>query len=145
MSWSYSGNPKSSARDELRFLIGDTDTCDQLLQDEELTYLLDQTGSALSAAIRAAENLAAKFSRMVDESVGRISIKLSQRAEQYRALAADLRRRATTEASPYAGGISIVDRDRQDADTDRAPPAYRRDTHVDPGGQTAQPDPRWRR
>ena len=40
MSWEYQG-PSASDKDEVRFLIGDTDVEDQLLSDEEIQYLVD--------------------------------------------------------------------------------------------------------
>lgn len=45
MSWSYSGDPGSSPLDELRFLVGDTNENEPIMQDEELKYLIDQYGS----------------------------------------------------------------------------------------------------
>lgn len=41
MSFSYSGDPSSSALDEARFLIGDTDSSRPIMQDEEIQYILD--------------------------------------------------------------------------------------------------------
>ena len=46
MVWSYSGNPADSAVDAVRFLTGDTDTNDQLLDNEEIAWTNNQvTGS----------------------------------------------------------------------------------------------------
>ena len=45
MSWSYSGDPKNSPIDALRFLIGDTDISTQIMQNEELQYLIDEYGT----------------------------------------------------------------------------------------------------
>jgi hypothetical protein len=33
MTWSYSGDPSSSSTDAVRFLVGDTDTNDQLISN----------------------------------------------------------------------------------------------------------------
>lgn len=125
MSWTYSENPASSTRDQLRFLIQDTDIQDQLLSDGELDYLLTSEGSALSAAARAAEILVARFSKEMDEKVGGVSVNFSQRAESYRKLMADLKRRiALKSAMPYAGGISQSDKDARATDDDRVQPAF---------------------
>lgn len=40
MSWNYSGNPSDSELDMYRFLIGDTERDDQVLQDEEIDFVL---------------------------------------------------------------------------------------------------------
>ena len=123
--WSYSGNPAASDLDAVRFAIGDTDTADQLLSDEEIAYLL--TNSTVSAAsIAACEALAAKFARSVDRTVGSLSLSASQKAKQFRELAATLRRQRAVLAAPYAGGISVADKDTQRADTDRVKPTFYR-------------------
>ena len=44
MSWSYSGNPADSTLDECRFLIGDTNESDPIMQDEEIKYIIDTYG-----------------------------------------------------------------------------------------------------
>lgn len=45
MSFSYSGDPSNSALDAVRFKLGDTSPVQPLLQDEEITYLVDTTSS----------------------------------------------------------------------------------------------------
>lgn len=44
MSWTYSGNPKDSLRDECRFLIGDTNEKNPIMQDEEIDYIISEVG-----------------------------------------------------------------------------------------------------
>lgn len=102
MSWSYSGDPSTSLLDLARFLIRDTDSDDQLLQDEELQFLIDTWGDGYEAARNAALTLAAKFTRqsVQSKSVGDLSISESfaGRAGEYRELAqsiADMRMRLT--------------------------------------------------
>lgn len=113
MAWSYSGDPTESPKDAVRFLVGDTDITDPLLQDGEIYYLLGQYNNAvINASIRACETIQAKFGRMVDETVGSVSIKFSQRQKAFNDLKQMLIQRLATEAipnGPYAGGISISD------------------------------------
>lgn len=130
MSWSYVG-PASSAKDQVRFLIGDTTGTPvsmQILSDEEIEWLLSQyNDSPIQAAIRACETVIAKFSRMSDETVGSISIRFSQRAQGYRDLIADLKTRiATEDCTPYAGGISKSDKQTQEMNTDRVDPDFKK-------------------
>jgi len=68
MTWTYSGDPGASTLDEVRFLIQDTDTDDQLLQDEELNYLIDSYGDPYSAAVAAVVSLIAAAARSEEES-----------------------------------------------------------------------------
>jgi len=104
--WTYSGNPKSSPKDEVRFLIGDTDDSEPLLQDEEIKYILTVTPSAgtssynYGAAAVAAKSIAAKFARERDKTVGSLSLRKAQRYDQYLALANDL--------LDMAGGAAVV-------------------------------------
>lgn len=96
MAWTYTGNPGSSPRDEVRFLLGDTSEADPLLQDEEIDYLLgEHGGSAIAAAVAACEAVVAKLSREADLSSGATSISASQRRAHYASLLTQLQRRAT--------------------------------------------------
>ena len=81
MSWTYSGNPGSSTRDEVRFLIQDTDTSDQLLSNEEIDYLLSAyDDDAYSAAVAAVIALIAKAARAVEESKSVADLSISKKA-----------------------------------------------------------------
>lgn len=125
-------SPANSAADAVRFLIGDTDTSDALLQDAEISWLLSENGNnTYSAAAHACETIAAKFSRLADTQVDDVRVSLSQRAKGYRSLAVELRGRiALTGAIPFCGGISEAAKQTQQDDTDRVPPIFTRDMHV---------------
>jgi len=92
MTFSYSGNPSSSDRDAVRFLLNDTDSTDVLLQNEEIEYLIVQWGDVYEVARAGAETIASSFSRQADnisKTVGDLSISKSfnAKASQYRELA----------------------------------------------------------
>ena len=128
--WSYSGDPLASERDAVRFMIGDTDACDKQLSNNEIDYLLQVEGSVTQAAIVAAENLAAKYARLVDEQVGAVRISYSQRSRRYSDIANTLKaRRNTAGAAPYVGGISKSDKQIDENDSDLVRPAFTRDLH----------------
>jgi len=122
VTWTYSGNPGASDLDEVRFLIGDTDTNDQQLSDEEITYLLSAFGSPARAALESARGLLAKYSRFVDQKTGDIDIKFSQRRAAYAALVQQLQLGMLP--VPYAGGISESDKEVDELDDDRVAPAF---------------------
>ena len=107
-------------------MIGDTDSCDQLLQDGEIEYILDDYNQVpLNAAIRSCEGVIAKFSRLADESVGQVKITLSQKAKSYRSLILDLQSRLSyTDAAPFAGGISVTQVQTTNANADRIRPDF---------------------
>lgn len=89
MTWTYGGDPSGSDRDKVRFSIGDTNTADQQMTDEEIAYLITTHGVGL-AIVKAAYALAGKYARMSDKAVGDLSIKYSQRARAYLDLAKEL-------------------------------------------------------
>ena len=76
MTWTYSGNPATSTRDEVRFLIQDTDTNDQQLQNEEIDYLIAAYGDPYGAAVAACSALLGRLASLSSESkkVGDLSL-----------------------------------------------------------------------
>ena len=127
MAWSYSGDPGASPKDEVRFLVADTDPADPMASDEEILFMLTEEGTPLRAAAGLAQVLAFRYARACDTAIGDYRVSLSQVAERYRLLARELSRKAgLVSAIPYAGGISASDKRRQEEDTDRVEPAFRR-------------------
>ena len=127
MTWSYSGNPASSNRDSVRFLIFDTDTNDQLLSNEEIDYVLTKETKVHMAAAMCAEALAAKFARDIDRSVIGMSANPSRRPEFYLDLADRLRDQvgqSSSHAEVFAGGLTISGKDSLDADSDAVQPSF---------------------
>lgn len=124
MSWSYSGNPGGSDLDLVRFLIGDTDTNDQQLTDEEINYLLTAYGSPQPAALAAIDGLISKFSRYANQRTGDISVDWGKIVENYRELARTIRRQM--KVAPYAGGITISDKEIDEENEDLVQPAFAR-------------------
>lgn len=128
MTWTYSGDPSSTARDAIRFLVGDTDTTDQLLSDEEIAWVnTEASGSATStdslydAAYRCCLTIASKLAREADKQIGDLSVKMSQRAVAYREQAETLEKLVSREGGvpiPYAGGITISDKEIDEDNSD---------------------------
>lgn len=105
MAWSYSGDPTSSPKDEIRFLIGDTDEADPVLQDGEILYVLDEHGGSVPrAAIAACEAAIAKLARSADMSSGVTSVSLSQRRQGMEALLSQLKRQVARRPQILVGG-----------------------------------------
>lgn len=144
-AFSYSGNPADSEKDQVRFLIGDTDPRDPQLLDAEIQWLIDTEGGPLDAAIAAAVGVAAKLSREVDatdetsegQKTGR---KREVLAKHYRDLADDLRRRRIKPVAAYAGGLSQAEKETVRSDTDRVAPTFTRHLHDNPRHGTESTD-----
>ena len=115
MTWTYSGDPSTSTRNYVRFLISDTVITDQLFSDEELNYIIiEWSGDAYSAAREAAEILIARFAREADsssKSVGDISVSESyaNKITHYKELAANIyaRQMRKSPPRPFANAQSL--------------------------------------
>ncbi len=121
MTWTYSGDPASNNRDQIRFLIGDTDTNDQLLNDAEIAYELAENSSGIYRTAAAALRAVIARGRFVDKSVDGLSVSASQRAAQANELAEYYDRRTTRAVPIYAGGMSISEAQSYDDDTNIPP------------------------
>ena len=113
MTWTYSGDPAANARDSIRFLVGDTDTNDQLVSDEEIAWTNSEvTGSGTATtdlytvAYRVMLAIASKFSRLANQQVGDMRVDLSQKADNARRQAEELR---TLEQPASVNGDVLVD------------------------------------
>ena len=129
MTWTYSGDPAGSDRDKVRFLVFDTDTNEQLLNDEEIAWVLTQATNIFMAAASCAEAIAAKFAKDINRSVVGISAQPSSRAGFYLELADKLRAQAsttTTHGSIFAGGLTISGKNTLDANADDVQPGFKK-------------------
>lgn len=130
MGFSYSGDPRKSDKDQVRFLIRDTKKDNFNLNDEEIQFLLELEGSPLKAAWKAAESIAAFFAGKCDETVGRVSVKFSQKFTQYTEMARALKRSAAIKlATPFSGALTHTQKEVQELDNDRVQPTFTRTLH----------------
>jgi hypothetical protein len=121
VTFTYSGDPSSSTRDAVRFLIQDTDTTDQLMQNAEIQWLLDSANdSVYQAAHDACYALASRFNRLANETkqVGDLSISTTYvaKASAYREMAERFLELATRREPPrpwVAGNNLLATIDRQ--------------------------------
>lgn len=149
MTWTYGGDPSANDRDAVRFLLGDTDINNQLVQDEEIDWLISQHEDIYWAAAGAAETLSSKYSSAADSKSAdglSISNNLSQKytdlASRLRILAASRRRLG----KPYAGGLSRKERQLDDADHDLYHGHFRSELHdIDNDNGTSGIESSWDR
>lgn len=123
MTWSYT-SPSHSVRDAVRFEIGDTVSTDPQLSDEEIDYILTQRATVGQAAVLCIDHLIAKYSRLVTQSVGSVSVSYGDRIRQFKELLARLRLR-TSRAPIVIGGTSVSEKAAADEDTDRDAPVFK--------------------
>jgi hypothetical protein len=149
MTWTYTANPfqllfvgppyanAQQCRDTVRFLLGDTNTTDQQLQDSEVDGLVllntpvtsgVQVGfsNVFQAAVTGCVGLSAKYTRQANKSVGDVSIQFAAIAQSYR----DLQPQICAIAArydvpiPYAGGQSYADMETDRDDDDLPQPQF---------------------
>lgn len=132
MTWTYSGSPTPGSTDEVRFLIGDTDTTAQQLSDEEIQYLITKFGTGYVAAAKAARALYAKYARKADTTVGQVSKSFSQVADHYHELALQMDNMVATRATPSFGGVNVAEVEAANLDGSQMQPAFKRDQFDNP-------------
>lgn len=121
-TWTYSGDPSVSDRDQVRFAIQDTVEATPLFNDPEIDFMLTQYPNWALAAGALCRQLGAKFSAQVtNKRVGDLSISYRDRAAFYLDLAEQLTAQGETMGvTIYAGGTSKADMAAVDANPDKA-------------------------
>lgn len=135
----------STNRGKVRLLIGDNDSTDVLLQDDEVDFFLTDTSNNLYlAASFAAQAIAAQFSRLADTTVEEVSKKYSQQAAQYTKLSLLLESKSKRVASSIPDAvISGISRDKirtQRKDEDRVQGKFYIDRFSNPPSENEDDD-----
>ena len=142
MAWSYEETDlrtttASGRLNTVRLLLGDTDSNDQQVQNEEIAFALAQNNNNVYyAGAWCARIVAAKYSRKVTTSIDNaISADYSDLAKQYKKLAESLEyqgKKSGAVVGIKAGGITKSGIDAIRADTNRITPSFRRDRFRNP-------------
>lgn len=72
MTWTYSGNPANSEKDLYRFLVGDVNPNEPILQDEEIEYVIGAYKSQNVRLYHLFSACALFFARRIKRKVGPI-------------------------------------------------------------------------
>jgi hypothetical protein len=142
MAWSYEETDlrtttASGRLNTVRLLLGDTDSNDQQVQNEEIAFALAQNNNNVYyAGAWCARIVAAKYSRKVTTSIDNaISADYSDLAKQYNKLAESLEyqgKKSGAVVGIKAGGITKSGIDAVRANTNRITPSFRRDRFRNP-------------
>lgn len=138
MAWTYDASDLSTETaggrlNATRLLVGDTDTNDQQVQDEEITFALAQTSNNVyNAASWLASVIASKYARRVDTDLdGQLSEKYSQLQDHYARLSVSLsqqgKRFSGASLGSRVGGVSQAAVNAVRGNTDRVSPFARMD------------------
>lgn len=142
MAWTYDPSNLDTATvggrlNVVRLLVGDTDTNDQQLDNQEIDFALSQTNNNVYfAAAWAARAIAGKYSRLVDTRLdGALSSDYKDLINQYTKLAENLEyqgKKTSASVGIKAGGISKATVQAVRENTDRIVPTFRRDRFRNP-------------
>lgn len=132
MTWTYSGDPSSSIRNFVRFMIHDVDSTDPLFSDEEINAVLAEwDNDKYETARELAETLIARFARIADnysKNVGDISLAESygDKVQHYKDLARSIMMRKMRKEvpRPFASANALISTNTRN-ETD-----YHTDFHV---------------
>ena len=144
-TWSY--NPTdagTSEKDAIRLEIGDTDSNNWLLADEEINYAITQERNFWAAAARCAEIAARSILRKADPKLGRsMQVIYTKAALQYYDMARRLRCKAMGTVVPYIGGMNINDKENIGTDSSLVAPMFTKTMMENPwvGGYTTDSGP----
>jgi hypothetical protein len=125
MTWSYDAT-STTALNKVRRRIGDTNTNDQLLANEEIEDFLSEYSNDLYATAGAScEAICAKLARESSHSTNGMSNSRDQKFDHYERLAERMWGKARLTATGFAGGVSEAEEDSFDDDTDLKPYSFR--------------------
>jgi len=144
MTWSFSES-LSANLDKVRLKLGDTDTNDQILQNETINALLTEHNDDVDlTAISCCRAIIAKYNRALDRSAAGMSANRSIIVDNYRDLLKELLQANRGNAGArYKGSYS---RDRQETiedDSDFILPFARSGEFDYPGTGENSRDPDW--
>lgn len=138
MSWSYDetdlDTETSTGRlNSVRFLVGDTITTDQQVQDEEIQFALVQTGNnTYNAASFVANTIASKYSRLVTTELdGVLKSEYGGLSKNYKTLANSLKslgqKFSGSSLGVASGGLLISAINTVRENTNRVPSSFTMD------------------
>jgi len=125
MTFTYGFGIESDLND-VRLLIRDTNSTSVMFEDEEINTFLRLESNVYRAAGLAARTMQAKTSSKVSKTVGKLKIDLSDQAKAWGTLSDEFYAKGKSKGSPrpYAGGISISDKNTREANIDRVEPDF---------------------
>jgi hypothetical protein len=142
MAWSYNASDldtttASGRLNTVRLLLGDTDTNDQQVQNEEVTFALAQANdNVYFAAAWLARTVAAQYARKVNTSLdGALSADYSDLQKQYLGMAETLEyqgKKSGAVLGVVAGGITKSGITTVRENTNRVEGSFRRDRFRNP-------------
>lgn len=135
MTFSYTGDPRKRDLDMVRFLLQDTECSTSQFTDEEINALLEVDCNPYMAAANAADVLGSRYARVTHVKIGDYEEDGGTMSQNYYNLAKTLRTQARRRGVTfYAGGLSIAEREADQADADLEQPSFSKGMDDNLGG-----------
>lgn len=135
MTWTYSPTSLGTDLAKVRLYIGDTNTNDQLLSDEEIAVFTTLETSLFMAAARCCDAIIAKLARDIDRSNIGMSASRSQKVQHYKDLRDKLEEWSKSGGGGmFVGGVSADANETLDTDADNIKPQFTVGKFDFPGG-----------
>ena len=144
MTWSFNESLSSDV-DKVRLKLGDTDTSDQILQNETISALLTQHSDDIDlATIACCRAIIAKYNRALDRSAAGMSANRSIIVDNYRDLLKELiQANRGNSGAVYSGSFSRSRKETIEDDSDFILPFAREGEFDYPGTGQNNRDPDW--
>lgn len=110
MSFTYDSSDFDTELNKIRLYIGDVDSNDALLEDEEIALVQSDFTSFLKRCAECCRLICAKVIRRVDGKYGNLTEKSSQIYDLYKSRADYFDQRSSA-SYPWAGAIDVSDKD----------------------------------
>lgn len=120
----YSGDPSTSKKDEVRFWLGDTNVDRPLFFDSEVEYVVQKIPNTRMAAASLLEIKAQEFARKADIRVGDVSKSYSKAADSMKKFADSLKDDALKNCRPFFGGLTKSGKLELAGDSDAIQPQF---------------------
>lgn len=95
-------------KDQVRFELGDVGP-EYAISDDEIAAIIAVYTDLLSAKLKIAESIYRRFTYEVDHTAGGVSLQLGQRAERWKKIYEDLRKRRAMTRAPELNTESTTD------------------------------------
>lgn len=134
MSFTFDPEDISTDLAKVRLKVGDTNSDDRLLTDEQIAFILTESPNLNEAAADSCDAIVAFLARDVDRSNLGMQASRSQKVQHYKDLAEVYRSGNRLVAIPSFGGSSRSDKELLEANEDFLTPLVRRDDNdIDTG------------
>lgn len=124
MTFTFDSTDITTDLAKMRQRLGDTDSTDPLLTDEQINAEYAETNDVYQALVSCCRVILAKLARKIDRSGPRFNATRSQLFQHYRDMMAEFQSKVGQTAGPSWSEHSIADAEDIESDTDFAPPTF---------------------